>query len=376
MKLQVLQENFAKALSVASRFTSNRSQLPVLGNVLLSARENKLLVSATNLETSVAISIGAQVKEKGELTVPSRVIAETVANLAPGTLELESEKEHLKITRQNFSSKVLGMNSSDFPEIPQTINKAECLLISMADLSKALSQVIYSCSADESRPILTGVLFIFEKNGLSLVATDGFRLSQKTIVLGKAVKSQKIILPKGVLLELSRLEEEGDELAFGQRQKENQVLFACSKVLLSSRVLEGDFPDFAKIIPKTSVYKTIVDKEDFLRAIKLASVFARDSANIVKLNLRKDSVKLSAESSQAGSQEMTIEAKTDPTPPEASRGEGFEIAFNYRFLEDFLREAPGEEVLMQFNNSSSPGVFTDPKDPNYLHLIMPVKIQG
>jgi len=370
MKLRVLQENLAKSLSIASRFTSVKAQLPVLGNILLSAKKTKLVISSTNLETSVSISIGAQIKEEGDLTISSRVITDVVTNLSSGTLDLESEKEHLKIKTQNFSSKISGMNASDFPSVPQVINKSESLFLPKNEFVEALSRVIFSASVDETRPTLTGVLFLFQKGLLSLVATDGFRLSQKMLPLKEIAKSQKVIIPKGVLSELSRLGDNEEELLFQLKEKDNQVLFGFPDVVLSSRVLEGEYPDFEKIIPKSSAIKLRVDKEELLRAIKLSSVFARDSANIVKLSLGPDAVKLSAESSQSGSQETLVDAKIEGGTKD------FEIAFNYKFLEDVLRALKGEEVLMGFSNSASPGVFLDPKDSDYLHLIMPVKIQG
>lgn len=371
MKLTVLQENLANALAITSRFTSSRAQLPVLANILFSTGKTKLKLSATNLETSAAVNLGAQIKEDGEITVPAKVIAEIVANLPPGPLDLESDKEHLKIKTQNFSSKVLGMNSADFPKVPQTIDPTESLSLPKEELLLALNQVLFAVSADESRPILTGVLFLFAKESLSLVATDGFRLSQKKIGLKKAVTIKKMVLPKNPLIEITRLSEGAQDVKMALKEKENQVVFGIGETILSSRVLEGEFPDYEKIIPKSSSIKVRLDKEELLRAVKLASVFARDSANIVKIKVKKDSIRLAAESSQAGNQEMEVEAKTDGDLP----AEGFEISFNYKFLEEFLRAIEGEEVRMEFADSSSPGVFTDPKDPDFLHLIMPVKIQ-
>jgi DNA polymerase-3 subunit beta len=183
---------------------------------------------------------------------------------------------------------------------------------------------------------------------------------------------QQVVLPKNILLEISRLGEEGEEIAFCLKEKDNQAVFSLGNLVLSSRFLEGEFPDYEKIIPKTSGIRVRVDKEELLRVVRLAAVFARDSANIVKINLGKDSLKISAESSQSGNQETEIDAKIEGDLPAG----GFEIAFNYKFLEEVVKALVGEEVLMEFNNPSSPGVFTDPKDPDYLHLIMPVKVQS
>jgi DNA polymerase-3 subunit beta len=152
--------------------------------------------------------------------------------------------------------------------------------------------------------------------------------------------------------------------------KEKQVIFGIGDTVLTSRLLEGEYPDFAKIIPKSSSIKVLLDKEEFVRAVKLASIFARESANIVKIKVLKDSVNVSAESSAAGSQETKVDAKVE------SGEKDFEISFNYRFVEEFLHSVGGEEVKMEFSSVSAPGVFTDTSDSSYLHLIMPVKVQG
>lgn len=371
MKLQVLQENLVKALNLTSRFASSRAQLPVLGNIILSAGKTKLLVASTNLEISVATWIGAKVEKEGSLTVPARTVTDLVTNLLPGTVNLESEKEQLKISSPSFTSTLSGMNSSDFPKIPQVVDKTGFSLPKEEFLG-AISKVVFAASIDETRPVLTGILFLFEKDALTLVATDGFRLSQKKMrppAADRSFKADKLILPRGALGELSRLSEEEGSIAFGFKEKENQAVFGVGETVLSTRILEGEFPDFEKIIPKNSAYKISLDKEEFLRAVKLASVFARESANIVRLRVESGSVEISAESSQSGSQKTKVDAKV-----EGSKGE-FEIAFNYRFLEEFLHSATGEEVAVELSDEASPGVFLDTKDNNYLHLIMPVKIQ-
>ncbi len=371
MKLQILQDNFSKALNITSRFASTRAQLPVLANVLLSAKRNKLLVSATNLEISISISVGAKIEKEGEITIPARVISELISNLPTGSIRLIAEKERLKISASNFSSNISGMNSSDFPAVPHGLTKGYVKLPSDIFL-EALSQVLFAVSIDETRPVLTGVLFIFGKDEFVLVATDGFRLSQKKIKTKISTKQAKIIIPKNALSELGRLSDSEEDLKFAFKEGENQVIFGISNSILASRVIEGDFPDFERIIPKESIYKINLDREELLRAVRLASVFARDSANVVKVDVRKDLIVISAESSQSGSQEAKVDAKVQGS---ISGKSGLKIAFNYRFLEEFLQNVKGEEIQLEFSNPNSPGIFTDPKDPSFLHLIMPVRVQ-
>jgi DNA polymerase-3 subunit beta len=376
MKLQALQENLSKALNIASRFTSVKAQLPVLSNILLSAKKNKLLISSTNLETSISLSIGAKVEKEGELTVPARVITDLVSNLASGSVTLEAKKEQLKISAQEFSSSVIGMNPADFPSVPRGVGKNP-LNLSQKDFIDALDYVLFATSIDETRPVLTGVLLIFKEGKLVLVATDGFRLSQKKMGIRGIKELQKIIIPKTVLAELGRLATDEERIKYSLRKEDNQVVFEISDTVLSSRIIEGEFPDFEKIIPKDSEIKVNLDREELLRAVKLASVFARDSANVVKVAVKKDSVVLSAESSQAGTQKTQVDAKIESSLTKTlNTKEGFGIAFNYRFLEDFLNAVKGEEVQIELSSSNAPGIFTDPKDRDFLHLIMPVRIQS
>jgi DNA polymerase-3 subunit beta len=371
MKLTVLQENLAKAVTQASRFTSTRSQLPILGNILFKATKTKLTISSTNLEISVLTQMGAKIDEEGQISIPSKVISELVNNLPKEQITLESEKEQLKIKTSGFSSNILGMDATDFPKIPGVLVKPFSL--PKKEILESLSQVIFATSTDETRPILTGVLVLLDRKSIVLVATDGFRLSQKRIVLnteGKGPGVQKIVIPKGILGEIGRSLEEEVDIQFEVQEKEKQIIFGLGDIVLTSRLLEGDYPDFEKIIPKSPLITVRLDKEEFLRAVKLASIFAREAANIVKLNLSKDSVRVSAESGSSGSQETDVEANVEGDV------KGFEIAFNYRFLEEFLHSATGEEVKMEFTITDKAGVFTDASDPNYLHLIMPVRVQG
>jgi DNA polymerase-3 subunit beta len=376
MKVQVLQENLSKALLIANRFVSIRAQLPVLSNILFSAKKNKLIISSTNLENSVSISIGAKTESVGEVTIPSRVITDLVSNLNPGSLLIDVEKERVSIKSGTFKSIISGMNASDFPSIPQTVGSGS-VKINSDEISKALSKVIFAVSTDETRPVLTGVLFLLKKNLSYLVSTDGFRLSQKKINL-KAKKDKKFIIPKNILSDLMKLSSNADNVDFSHSVKGGQVVFGVGDSVLASRLIEGEFPDFEKILPKKSNYKVNVDKNELLQAVKLASVFARDSANVVKLTIKKDSVLITAESKQAGNQEMGIDAKVVSSIEKTLKNKGdlLEIAFNFRFLEEYLNVVEADDIQMEFSDSNAPGVFSDPKDSDYLHLIMPVKIQS
>jgi DNA polymerase III subunit beta len=370
MKAKVLQQDFAKALSVASRFASPKAQLPVLGNIYLKAEKGKIHVAATNLEVSIILKVGADVKEEGELTVPAKVITELLSNLSGGSVELSAEKERLSIKAANFSSVVSGMNTSDFPKIPDRLS-GKIFKLSSSDVDNSLLKTLFSASVDETRPVLTGILILFEQKGITFVATDGFRLSRKTLRSKKPYPGvDKMIIPKNSLSELLRLISDRDEISFSYSEKEGQIVFGIDDIVFSSRLIEGEFPNFEKIIPKNYDTQVTTDKEEFLRAIKLSGVFARESSNTIKLRVSDELVEVSSESSQFGEQSAQIDAKIEIT----SGTKDFVIAFNYKFVEDFLNSVEGDEIKVEFSGINAPGVFTDPTDKDFLHLIMPVKI--
>lgn len=369
MKLQILQDNLEKAVSTASRFASPKAQLPILGNILISTSKSKISISATNLEISVSVGAGAKIEEEGVISVPAKVMSELVSNLPKETVTLSAEKEQLKVSVGGFSSTVLGMDPTDFPKIPGSVSRDSSTPIPKRELIEALSQVSFSASTDETRPVLTGVLFIWEKETLTLVATDGFRLSKKVVSVKSSGSGSRQILPKSILSEISRSTSgEGEEILFSLQEKDKQIIFGVGDTVLTSRLLEGDYPDFEKIIPKNTPIKILVDKEEFLRAVKLASIFARDAANVVKIKVLKESLKIVAESSQSGSQETKVDAKIEGATPD------FEISFNFRFLDEFAHSVKGEEIKMEFSGTNAAGIFTDSSDSKYLHLIMPVRV--
>lgn len=366
MKIQVLQENLKNAVNLTSHFISLKAQLPILANILLRTDKSRLILSATNLETSISISIGAKVDTEGEITVNGKVLNDLVSNLNSGQIELEVEKEQIKIISGSFKSNILGSNSSDFPTLPQEVGK-DSFKLNSKELMTSLSKALFAVSNDETRPILTGVLFVLEDNNLYLVSTDGFRLTEIKIKTDNKMPNLKIIIPKAVLNEISKLTEDDDiEVSFDKAN--NQIIFGIGETILSSRIIEGEFPEYQKIIPSSSICNLTVDKQDFEKAIKLASVFARDSGNIVRFNIKENYLKIKAESSNSGNQETEIEAKTEDL-----KQNEIEIMFNFRFIEEFLKIVASDEVSIQISDNNKASKFLDSKSPNLLHIIMPIK---
>lgn len=373
MKASCLQENLNKGLNIVSRVVSSKAQIPVLNNILIASDQNRLKLSAANLETGINFWIGAKIEEEGALTVPARPLVELVTSLPAGKVDLEAAAELLKISAGFYKASLNGLPASEFPPLGVS-HKNKPLSFSAAFFGQAISQVAFAAAQDEGRPVLTGVKWVKDKEGLSLAATDGYRLSFKKTSLEADLLGEELIVPARALLEVAHISQEKEEGGEEERLSmffspgENQVSFSLKDAEIITRLIEGEFPDFSKIIPQGFATKVTLEKEALLKATKIASIFARDSANIVKWQIEKDKVIFSANSPQVGENSSEVEAKVE--------GEKGEIAFNFRFLLDFLGGVKSEEIIFETSGPLNPGVFRPADDKSFLHIIMPVRVQG
>lgn len=373
MKASLLQENLNLALSSVSRFVALKAQLPILSHILFASDNGRLRLSATNLEMGVNYWIGGKIDQEGSFTVPAKEITEFVSYLPVGKLDLSlNDQSLLEITSPKAQSSFTTSLPTDFPAFP-VIDDKTSIEIDLKIFSEAISQVAFAASTDDSRPVLTAVLCRFTTDSFSLVATDGFRLSLKEIKLVDPISlpegqdSLVFLVPSRSLSEVSKLARSVPKLKMGLSADSHQLLFVMPDLELSSRLIEGDFPDYQRIIPESFATKIHVDKNEFAQAIKIASVFARESANVVKLSVKKSSLEVSANAVQVGRNIATVDAKVE--------GDPLEIAFNYKFIADYLTICQGSELTIELNEPLTPGLYHDDKDPHLTHIIMPVRIQ-
>jgi len=373
MKLSILQENLARGLATTSRSVATRAQLPVLSNILLKTDQGRLKLSATNLETGINLWLGAKIEKEGAISVPAKILTEFVASLPAGKVEMEAQENSLKITSGSYEASFVGMASSEFPAIPSLKKKAD-LTLSGSLLASAINEVAFAAAQDEGRPVLAGVLLKSQEERLVLVATDGYRLSFKKLKeitgLGKVKDLKKgLVLPARTLFEVAKItiDDEEGKLGVSVTPEANQLIFATSEVEVVSRLIEGNFPDFEKIIPEKGKTKALLDREELTRAVRMAAIFARESANIVKFTIGGSRFEVSANTAQVGENKSVLEAKIE--------GEKGEIAFNSRYLLDFLSVVGSEQVSFEMSGGLNPGVFRAVGEPSYLHIIMPVRVQ-
>ena len=367
MKLTVLQENLSEALSVASRFVSSRPQLPILSNFFLQADKNELKISATNLEIGINYHCGAKIEKEGKTTVLAKTFSEFVSSLPADKINLSLKKEVLKIDCHHFKADLPTTPVGNFPAI--SIKVSQKISLPYQTFSQAMAKVIFAASSDESRPVLSGVHFQFDGSQCLLSATDGYRLSFQKITLEKKYPKLDFIVPAVVLTELSRIKfgDKKEEFELGLSDEEKQAVFFLPRAEFTSRLLEGEYPKIEEIIPKDKKTTVIVDREEFLHLIRTAAIFARDAANIVKLDFNKNQVVISANAPSLGGSQNRMAVQIE--------GKDQKMAFNFHFLLDFLQAVDSDEIQIELNESTKPVVFKLPQEKEFLHIIMPVRLQ-
>lgn len=374
MKLSVLQENLAQGLNTASRLVAPKAQLPVLGNILLATDRGRLKLSATNLETGINLWLGAKIDQEGSISIPAKIFTEYIVSLRPGKINLEVKENTLTVKGEFYQANFIGIPASEFPSIP-TLKEEPKIKLGAKEIVSAVSQVAFAASQDDSRPVLSGILIRVKDNTLSFVATDGYRLSLRHLKEGQElVKAEElqsgILVPARTLTEVAKainIEDDKAVLGLTITSQAKQVIFSLPDIELISRLVEGKFPDYEKIIPDHQSSKIIFDTETFLAAVRTAAVFARESANIIRFAIGRNKVSLSANAAQVGDNLYDLEAKTE--------GEEAKIAFNSRYLLDFLNSVDSDIVEMTMTTSLNPGVFSPAGRKDYLHIIMPVRVQ-
>ena len=362
MKLQVTQENLNRALGAVARVANSRNQLPILSNVLIKTQDNRLSISATNLDIGITQYIGAKISSEGSITVPARLMQDYISSLPDGTINLELKDTKLHISSDQYQSVVNGILADDFPVMP-AIQKGKTWNVKSSELKKALHQVTFAASTDESRPVLTGVLFKTEEGVLRVAATDSYRLAEK--VVGKVVEGVDLLVPASSMNDLLRVLTDNDE-AVKITHDDQQVLFQVADVELVTRLVEGKYPDYRKLIPADFNQSATLKRADFINVSKVSSLFARESAGSITLHLDEDKQQLSIHSVASQLGENTSEAKAKIV------GTG-DITLNSRYLLDGLQVFTEADITFGFNGKLEPTILRSSAGGDYTHVVMPLK---
>ncbi len=373
MKLISLQENLRRGLNIVGHITTKNINLPILNNILIKAENGNIELISTNLEIGVIHQLRGKIESDGQFTVDSKLITEYV-NLLSGNekVSLEEKEGELKLECGSYKTKIKGEQAKEFPLIP-AIPKDNFFSCQIVDLKKALNSVIFAVSNSENRVELTGVLFTFLGDKLSLAATDSYRLAESEIeVVNHGAKDDsKVIVPAKTAAEvlrilngidMSALESETDVKIY---ISDNQILFTVDAVDLISRLINGHYPDYKQIIPTQSQTDVLVERSELARAVKASALFSKMGINDVTLKFSKDKVIVSAFSGASGESRAEVDANV-------TGGEN-EITINYRYLIDGLNNIGGDLVRISILNSNTPCVLRAEKEDGYLYIIMPIR---
>lgn len=375
MKLTCLQENLARGLQVAGRGVSSRTTLPILGNVLLRTEGGRLRLTATNLEVGINCWVPAKVDDEGAITVPAKLFTDFVNSLPPGPIELSlnvrTKTVHIKAGP--FEANLKGLDAEEFPIIPGIPEKPTSKIAQSA-LRRMIREVAFVAATDDSRPVLTGVLTTLEGDEMLMAAADPYRLSvRRSSLLAPVAEKIEVIIPAKSLFEVERiLEDSDDPVDVYVTPNKSQVIFHTESTDLVSRIIEGQFPNYKQVIPTSSQTTVVVQREEFLKATRLASYFARDAANIVRLQIDPTSdtpLIVSATAAEVGDNVGRIEASV--------QGQPTTVAFNSRYLQDALASLSAPEIKLELGGPLAPGVVRIVGDEDtYLHVVMPLRISA
>ena len=373
MKLTCLQENLTKGLQIAGRGVSARTTLPILGNVLLRTEAGRLKLTATNLEVGINCWVPAKVEDEGAITVPAKLLTDIASSLPPGPVELSlnvrTKTVHIK--SGPYEANIKGLDAEEFPIIPGIPEKPTTRVAQNA-LRRMVREVAFVAATDDSRPVLTGVLTTFDGDEVLMAAADPYRLAvRRATLLQKVGEKVEVIIPAKSLFEVERiLDESDDPVDIYITPNKSQIIFHTETTDLVSRIIEGQFPNYKQVIPTQSQTTVIVQRDELLKATRLASYFARDAANIVRFQIDPTSdtpLVVSATAAEVGDNTGRIEATV--------QGQPTTIAFNSRFVQDALNSLSSPEVKLELGGPLAPGVVKVTEDEDhYLHVVMPLRI--
>lgn len=362
MDLKVTQENLNKALSNVARIASSRTTLPILNNVLLQTTNNRLKISATNLDIAISQHIGTKIKKEGSLTIPARLLQDYVSNLPSATISLKQDDQKLHIESENYKSTINGVSVSEYPVMP-AIKNGKSFILEAQILKKALQQVLFSASSDDARPVLTAVYFHTSDKTLFLASTDSYRLAEKQLT--KLNQDVALLIPVSAIQDLVRvINEQAEEVTV--LYDEQQVQFTVDNIDLIARLIDGTYPDYKKLIPSKFTNRASVNRNQLISITKIAGLFSRESSGSVTVKISEEAEVLEVESiaSQVGENQASLKGQIIGTGS---------ITLNSRYLLDGLQAMNGEEVEFSFNEKLEPIVIKDKQDSSYTYVVMPLK---
>jgi DNA polymerase-3 subunit beta len=365
MKISSTKQQLELGTQTVSKAVSSKNTIPALSGIYLRAIGDKLILKATDLEIGIESVVDAQTAKEGEVVIPARYFTEIVKKLPEEQVEIVVDDNNLiRISSGKSLFQIHGFSPQEFPALPEPVEQNGDW-IDREIMKTIVRQTIFATANSESRPVLTGVLYKREGRNLITVATDGHRLAYKTAEINND-NQFSIILPAKSLQELNRLLNVSEEEVVGVVVEKSQVFFDLGKIKMSSRLIEGQFPNYRGVIPQNWSIKIKTGTKLFQEAVERCSLLGKDNTNFIKINLEGSRLKISSDSPEIGQVYEEIDVETE--------GDKIEIAFNSRYLLDGLKGIEDDEIYMEMNSSLSPAVLKPVNYDNYLYVVMPIRL--
>lgn len=374
MKITIPQGKLKQGLGIVEKVSIKSLTLPILNNVLISAEKNFLSLSATDLEVGITWWGLSKIEKEGKITIPAKVLSSFITLLPNEKVELELKKNSLVISCKNYKTQILGISADDFPIIPK-VSEEEFVSVSAISFCESLISVSDIATPSTARPEISGVYLSFEKDLITMAATDSFRLGEKTLKTGEGFnlkEGRSLIIPQKTAKEIIN--------TFGDFEEDLKICFSSNQIMvegkiketehpevqLVSRVVDGEYPNYRDIIPKESSTKITLQKGEFLNQVRSAGIFSGKTGEIkLKVNKKNNSIEVSSQSGEFGEHNSSMQGEVE--------GKDVGISFNYRFLVDGISSIKSSEIILEFNGESSPGVIRPVGDPSFTYIIMPIK---
>lgn len=364
MKFQISKQDFLEGLSQVQNVVSTRTTLPILGNVLIEAGKDSIRFTTTDLDVGVSASVPAQVSKEGTTTLPTRRLAGIIGSLPSDTIDVSVTSDVATIQSGASNFKILGLPAEEFPQLTSLEESME-FTIAQASLKESLKKTGYAICTDETRYVLTGIYFVFEKNSMTLVATDGRRLALVENEL-EFPESQEvsIIVPNKAVTELTRLL--GNEGELTLRVGESHVAFELGTAELICKLIEGNYPNYRQVIPSETKHRVTVEREIFLDVINRIALLTNDKSSSIKLNFTKDNIEVVANTPEIGEAQENLPVKY--------KGDDMSIAFNPDYMTEPLKNLSSDEVYLELIDEVSPGLLKN--ESSFLYVLMPMRVNS
>ena len=373
MKFVANRDDLLNGIRIVERATVVKGLQPVLANVLIeTSGNNQIKLTATDFDLSITTFINASVESEGKFTLPAKKLGEIISKLNDEIIKLELNGSTATITCKNSKFDIIGISANEFPQVEENIAETDCIEIETQPFTKAIRQVVSAAAGYETNNLLSGVVCQVNKNILEMAATDGNRLARVREVVKNSSTDEEnpfeMLISSKVLSELSKISLLVDSEIIKICKEMKKIVITIDKTKIITRLMHGQFPKYNQLIPQTFPKEAVVNKNDLISALERVAVMVNEKNSIVKFEFGDNLLQLSGDSPDAGNSQDRIDINYS--------GEPLAIAFNYKFILEFLKIVESDEIKVQLNSSLSATIFAPCSDEDYIYLVMPVQMRG